>query len=496
VLELVRQARRRLLYNEFLCEGANAFSAALIAFILLLLFGTQILNWYWVLLIPVVAAGIGVYRSVKRVPTTYGTAQLVDHRMDLADTVSTAVFLSQPEAARRVDPAILRWQAESAERLAQTVDVRRAVPYAIPRTIYLMGALVLVASSLFALRYGLNRRLDLKPPLARLFQHTPGPEDRKEVAENVRKKDRQQNPDPDDDNGASVADPDKKGQDQQDSPSENSAEQTGDQSSDKAGAKEDGKKQDGQGKDSDAQDSQAEGQQDKQDENQSGAAKQGDKSDGKQSEGKQNGKNSSENSSLMSKFKDAVQNLISSMKPPQNGGNQSQDQKSQQGKSQQSSGKQQQQQPGKDGQPQSGSQQADAQQGQPGADQKDSQESPGKGTGKSDSQQANKQPGSGIGSEDGNKRIKDAEQLAAMGKISELFGKRSANITGEATVEVQSTSQQLHTAYSQRSAEHSQGGAEITRDEIPVALQGYVEQYFEQVRKQATPVAAPAVVKK
>jgi hypothetical protein len=52
-------------------------------------------------------------------------------------------------------------------------------------------------------------------------------------------------------------------------------------------------------------------------------------------------------------------------------------------------------------------------------------------------------------------------------------------------VEVQSTSQQLKTQYVQRGSQHTQGGAEISRDEIPVALQSYVEQYFEQVRKQA-----------
>ena len=61
-------------------------------------------------------------------------------------------------------------------------------------------------------------------------------------------------------------------------------------------------------------------------------------------------------------------------------------------------------------------------------------------------------------------------------------------MTGEATVEVQSTSQQLHTAYVQRGTEHSQGGAEIDRDEIPVALQPYVQQYFDQLRKQPAAV--------
>src|SRR5437588_647539 len=129
---------------------------------------------------------------------------------------------------------------------------------------------------------------------------------------------------------------------------------------------------------------------------------------------------------------------------------------------------------------QSGNQQGESQEGQNGEEAKNSDAAQGKGTGKSDSQQASKQPGSGIGSQDGDKGIKSAEQLAAMGKISEILGKRSANISGEATVEVQSTSQQLHTPYAQRSTEHTQTGAQISRDEVPVSLQPYVQQYFEQ----------------
>ena len=93
---------------------------------------------------------------------------------------------------------------------------------------------------------------------------------------------------------------------------------------------------------------------------------------------------------------------------------------------------------------------------------------------------------------DGDKAIKNAEQLAAMGKISEILGKRSTTISGEATVEVQTTNQQLRTPYAQKGAQHTQGGAEISRDEVPVALQPYVQQYFEQVRKQSAP-AVPAV---
>jgi hypothetical protein len=199
---------------------------------------------------------------------------------------------------------------------------------------------------------------------------------------------------------------------------------------------------------------------------------------------KRDASNAGESSSLMNKLKDAFQNLLSKAKPQQSQQGSAQhgkDQKSASGKPQQGS-----QPNGKDGQPRNGSQQGDAQEGEDGQEAKNSESAQqGKGQGKSDSEQASKQSGSGIGSQDGDKAIRNAEQLAAMGKISEILGKRSANISGEATVEVQTTNQQLRTPYAQKGVEHTQGGAEISRDEVPVALQPYVQQYFEQVRKQA-----------
>jgi len=57
-------------------------------------------------------------------------------------------------------------------------------------------------------------------------------------------------------------------------------------------------------------------------------------------------------------------------------------------------------------------------------------------------------------------------------------------------VEVQSSSRQLQTPYAQRNAVHGESTAEISRDEVPVALQAYVQQYFEHVRRQAPPARA------
>ncbi|MCU1238864.1 MAG: hypothetical protein JWP63_6831, partial [Candidatus Solibacter sp.] len=150
---LVRKARRRILGNELLAQGANAASVALGAFILLLLLGTQILNWQIVVAVPLLAAAFGLYRIKKRLPAPYTVAQIIDRRLDLADSLSTALFFSEVAPQTAAPDEVRRAQFESAGRSAQTVDVRTAVPYRIPRAMYAMAALLVVAGSLFALRY-------------------------------------------------------------------------------------------------------------------------------------------------------------------------------------------------------------------------------------------------------------------------------------------------------------------------------------------------------
>jgi hypothetical protein len=501
---LVREARRRILGNELLAQGANAANIALAALILLLLLGTQILSWQVVVAVPLLAGAIGLYRIRKRLPSPYVVAQIVDRRLDLADSLSTALFFSEVVPGAQVPDDMRRAQFEGAGRVAQTVDVRSAVPYKMPRGLYVMAALLLIATSLFALRYGLSRRLDLQQPLASFLPESLGGGKPVHHAENARRNPKQVPETPDDGNNSA---------DQDQSPGQQDPNQeieTAGEPEANADAKTDAKSAPGQKSAeqgdsqmaSDDPDMQSEGNGGKNgDENQSG--QQGDgksgQSDKQQQNGKQDPGNTNENSSLMSKMKDAFQNLISKVKPQQNqqGSPQqgNQEQNSRQGKPQQG----QKGQNNKDGQQQNGNQQGDAQEGEDGQEAKNSENAQqGKGQGKSDSQQSSKQPGSGIGSQDGDKAIKNAEQLAAMGKISELLGKRSATISGEATVEVQSTSQQLRTPYAQKGVQHSQGGAEISRDEVPVSLQPYVQQYFEQLRKQApvTPQPTPAAVKK
>ena len=487
---LVRQARRRILSNQLFTQGANAAIAALAAFILLLLFGTQILSWPVALAIPLAAAAFGIYRVQRQMPSAYGVAQLIDQRLGLADNLSTALFFSEVDPGAQVAPDIRRAQFERAARLAQSVDARRAVPYTMPRAVYLVAGLVLVAGSLFALRYGLSRRLDLKQPLANFLPESLTGGKPVHRANNARRDGKQPPQTPDDGSNASNREEPAPGQQ-----NPNQDIQTPGEALTEAAAKMDAKSfpipKAGEQPDSematDDGDSQDEGDAKNGEESQDG---QGDgksgPSDKQQNGEKQDAKDAGGSSSLMSKLKDAFQNLLSKAKPQQN--QQGPAQQGKEGKSAQSKSQQGSKQNGKDGQPQNGQQQCDAQEGEDGQEAKNSENAQQvKGQGKSDSQQSSKQPGSGIGSQDGDKAIKNAEQLAAMGKISEILGKRSATISGEATVEVQTTNQQLHTPYAQKGAQHTQAGAEISRDEVPVALQPYVQQYFEQIRKQSAP---------
>jgi len=488
LLILVNKARSRFLRNALMAQGANAASVALVALIALLLVGTQILDWRWIVAIAGVASAAAIYGALKRMPTAYAVAQAVDRRQGLADTISTALYFSEQPAPTGTRAEILAIQMERADLAAERVDVRAAVPYMAPRTLYLACALLLVAGGLFGLRYGLSRRLDLKPALASLLPQGLQFHSKTEVAKNTG---RHQPPPPgQDDSGANLAQPSEDPAGNPDPAGDFTSDGAGDPNGEKSAASK------GQTKPGDkggpAGDANEEAQAEQGNDSQS-ADNQNPQPNGKQDSGKQGSASKSEqannnDSSLVNKVKDMFENLLSSVKPPQtNPGSQQQNSeqsKQQQGKSQQNSGKQEQ---GKNGQPQNQGNPGDSEEGQNGEQAKTPQDPQGKGDGKSDSQQPSKQPGSGIGNQDGDKTIKQAADLAAMGKITELFGKRSANITGEATVEVRSTSQQLHTPYAPSGAEHTQNGSEISRDEIPVAMQPYVQQYFEQLRKRTTP---------
>lgn len=491
---LIRRARRRYIGNQLLAHAAYAASAAMGGLILLLIAGTQILDWPSVVLLSAGALAIGTYRTFRRIPSSYAIAQLVDRRCYLADALSTALFFAGSEA--KGIESMRAGQRAYAERVAEKADLERAIPFAMPRAAYTFAVLGLVASGLFALRYGVTHRLDLRPPLARIVMDNFGfGAERQEQA--ALRKNSASKPDMPKPVGLTMPDGDPNNPSQLD-PAPDSAldtigipdavndalrenQNSGKAKSEGAGAeKSDGEQGDAassEGADANSGDSLSDNSQTGQNGKQNGTPE-----SGKPEEG-----NAGQNSSLVSKLRDAMSNLLSKMRQPNGSGSQRQPNSGQNGQQQPAAQRAGQKQNGASGQGQqqgAGQESADAENQQAGVEGKNGQNAQAKGGGQSSDQQASNQPGSGIGKQDGNKDSKLAEQLAAMGKISEIIGKRSASVTGEITIEVPSSQQQLHTPYSQTAVTHADSGGEISRDEVPVIFQQYVQQYFEQVRKQ------------
>jgi hypothetical protein len=137
------------------------------------------------------------------------------------------------------------------------------------------------------------------------------------------------------------------------------------------------------------------------------------------------------------------------------------------------------------GSPSPGKPQQGDPQSQQSQEQSDSSQSDQKSQSDSPSQNANDQQHSGIGKQDGSKNTEMAKDAEALGKLSELIGKRSMNLQGEMMVEVENTrNPQLRTPYLNRSATHVEAGGDLSRDEVPLRHQEFVRRYYEQVRKQ------------
>ncbi len=489
IRELLESARQRLLYNQLAAQFTFAVSLVLGAVILLLLAGTQILDWRILAVLAGCGAILGLIRTFRRLPSLYHVAVLIDRRAQLFDSLSTAWIFELGQGTFTPAPEMAAGQRAQAEALAKGVDLENALPFTLPRATYAMAALFLVATSLFAIRYGITRNMDLKPPLTTVVMDALGwnppvtPEKAKHPLESKLNALLRQL-------GISVPEPGEKVQPGNLDPATDAALDTiTDPDSDNSMAKNPpgAKTEDASvnGKNGDPSNDPEETAS-----NDAAAPGKGNPEDSMGSnEGPQQGEqqpsksgSAGESSSLLSKLKDALNNMMSKSKSQQSSGSQ----KSQSPTSQAQSGAQTNDkgQPGQ-GKQEGGKDQADASQdGQQQGDSEASQNSPGKGGGKSNDKDASAQPGSGIGRQDGAKDLHAAQQEKAMGKLSEVIGKRSANVTGEMTVEVQSGTQQLKTGYTQKSAQHAASGGDLNRDEVPLDLQPYVTGYFDEIRKQ------------
>jgi hypothetical protein len=472
---LVRRARRRCLLSSVVEHGAWAASATLAALLALLVAGTQILDWYWLpaaALVGLVAAFFGLR---QRIPSVYSTAQLVDRNLGTEDAVSTAFYFGSLAPEQSSSEELRQAQHRAASDLARGADVRRAAPIRLPRALYLTLSLAVCAGALFGWRYGVTRGLNLRPPLVNLafdtFRVTPVREStlRKTPAQRLIDEQLEKMGIPANEPAARA-----KANETSEDASRPTRAPDGDltaprdeRSSPEASEQGDGSG-DGNGEratDASPRDAAA------QDQPPAGASAKGPKAPPEES------------NPLLDKLRDAMANLLAKMKikpppgvPTRAGG-------SQVGKKGPQASRSEKGQPGQGEQSTEGAERADAHGAQPGEGEQSAQAAKGQSSSRGPQQPSSQDGKSGIGRQDGDKALRDAAQLAAMGKLSEILGRRSAEIGGEILVEVKSGKQDLKTTYSQTSAAHSDSGGQIHRDEIPLLYQPYIEQYFEQVHK-------------
>ena len=503
VTRLIARARLRHIRNLLIQQASLSFALLLGGAILLLVLGTQILNWYWLVILFVVSLAVSIYRGRNGILSRYRVAQSVDAHLGLYDALSTAYYFSQHSEAIHSPPDLVAHQRDTAEDLARSADLRQGVPFFAPRTFYVNAALALAVASMFGVRYGITRSLDLRASLIHIdFDAFLGSS--RQVADAKKRgalpfeKTR--------DSDAAAQQWDSKAQDlepQPDTPLDTIEDsETNNPDSADSSTKSQAKGKDDTPKGDDLLNSPDKGQNAESNSDKPGEAK--DSPDGQPQPGDQQAQqnsdkssNSADNPSLADKMRDALANLMAKLKSqPKNTEGKQGGSSSQPG--QQSAQKQQNQNQqnnkGNPGEQQSennaNSQSQGDQQSQNGAQQTAQSQGAAR-----NSDQTTKDGKSGIGRQDGDKSAREAEQLAAMGKISEIIGKRAANVSGEVMVEVASGKQQLKTQYSERNAKHAEAGGEINRDEVPLAYQQYVQQYFEEIRKEPAAKAKPDTAK-
>lgn len=478
VISVVRSAARRRFAVLTIEQFAFALAPVLGGLIVLLLAGTQILHWYWLTLLALAGVAIATVRIRARSASNYQTAQIVDKRLHLDDSLSTAWFLVENEG--QAQSRMASFQMQQAEQIAARIQPAQAFPFTWQRAWSLTVALGAVAFGLFAVRYLVTRSLSLQQPLlsvhfapvferleSRLSRNNRPPDDLTSGEQPLQRADEAGNQVPDrkqlnapkgeSEHAGETLDPNGK--------SASSAQ------SDKTGNPQDGKaeNQNGPGN-SPAQAKETTQSSATQSKPQSAGSQQ-------QSQGGQQG-----SQGLMDKMKDALSSFMAKMRENSSPQSQQSTRPSNEDKTgSQSSGKAQQ-----GDQQQARNQQANQDQSSEGQAQAQASERTQASEGRSSDSMPEKgaDAHSGIGRQDGDKDVKEAEQLQAMGKLAEIIGKRSANLTGEITIETPSGKQQLKTAYSQKLGHHSDSGGEINRDEIPLADQQYVREYMELVRKQ------------
>ncbi len=465
---LVRRARRRYFFAATLEWCAWGAGSALAALLVVLLACTYLLDWYWLMAAGVLGLAVSAWRLAKGFPTLYQAAQLVDRNLGAEDAISTAYYFSRIAPQARADPAWKEAQHWKANELARTADIQRALPVRLPGALYAAMTLALAAGILFAWRYRVVHGLDLRPPVVNLafdtFAATPTQQSSplKTPAQRIIDEQLEQMgipagkppaPAPEAENLAQAAPVDGP-----DRPASGEQAENGGQKVDAPGERSNG---------GDSQDNAAQDQ-----------APTGSPPGARQAANR-------EDSPLLDKLRDAMANLLAKLKIKPPPGLSTHASASQTGKPSRHATRSEKSGPGPGEQAAEGAERAQAEGNQAGEGEQPANAAQGSSPAGTRRQASTQDGKSGIGRQDGDKRLREAEQLQAMGKLREILGRRATETRGEMMVEVKSGKQDLNTPYSQRTATHADAGGEIHRHEVPLLYQHYVEQYFEQVHKPA-----------
>lgn len=485
---LVRQAKKRLYAQLVLDQLTWGAVAGLACLVLLLITGTQVLRWYWPALLVVLSAAVGWWRSRHRFPDDYQSALRVDRSLGANDLLSTAWYFENGGTARTAKTEFLTPVQQQAESLASHSVSASVIPWRRPAALWPVLGLMAVACGVFGIRYGVLQSMDLRGPIAEVrFDTLTGAPLPPAGKPGAGKKPGLPQPE-----GIAIPDgerADLAGEDpfrQEDLKNF----QVASNEMGKAGKGENGRRADSPAAGDEESVSSEEGSgDDAADSDSAAGSKDPARKEGKQAQDKQ--PPAPKDGGLMDKMRDALANLMDKLKMDQKGGDSQQMASNKKGGSKGGEGKKQ----NDGGMPSKGKQEAgedpgdQAQGDQPG----DGQQSQMAKAGNQNNDAPSKNEKSGVGSQDGRKDTELAEHAEAMGKLSEILGKRSQNLQGEVMVEVtNSKNQQVRTAFTGKKAAHTDAGGEINRDEVPLHLQHYVQSYYEQIRKQpAPPLAAP-----
>lgn len=466
---LIVRARRRTAFQDLADVALAAGIAGLAVFALVLIAGSDVLHWALAFAAAALAATWIWFRLRRRRMDAYRTAQYLDNILESKDLLSTAWHFSDRAGSSAAVDTVLG-QATGA---AATADVEVLMPWRMPRKGYVAAGLLAVCLVLLGVRLGVLKTLDLRAGLAEVrFDTVTGAS----VAAD-KKAAKADQPHPFEGVGvdipgyevASLTGNEKQEQFQELEVESSEAGASGQKGQPSSGG------QQGEGGEGGEQ-----GDEPSSEEAPSGAQ------DPSRGPGERGASSKQEKpNSLMDKMRDAFASLMDKFgmeqlsESKQSAANKS----AQPGQGQKKDGK------GQKGQSTNAQAEADGEQSNEQGEGQQAQQA--KSQGGHPQEQPSGDPRSGMGSQEGRKETEMAEDAEAMGKLSDLFGRRSLNVKGEVMVEVtKSKNQGLRTPVVDRQATHSESGGEISRDEVPLHLQEYVQRYYERVRKPAAAEAA------